>query len=542
MPKPTVVARVLDKGGLECRIQSPKLEEPLELSGVLSDLVPLTRGSELLASNKALVENAWAYAKFNYLKVSLPTREEQEAAAKRADGHRDVAIWLADLIDDPGDTTVHRWCSGCFEKTDHLKVELSAGRVPAYLCQNCGSPTLDCADPRCRNMAVRAKGAVRVPRYCAEHRQEIPGFEKASTPMESLADYRPLLEYDKANLSRAAKLVGVGVALAATGGAAAFAAAPAIGGAVGSLIGGYSGAAASSYGLALLGGGAVASGGLGMAGGTAVVAVLGGGLGGVLGASVAHAYVREDKSFRIDQLCDGPGTPVVVCNGFLSESTEGWGEWEQIVTTRYPDSPVFRVNWGAKELKNLGILAGRSALNHATQAMVKEAAAIATKQGAKKLGPLGPILLGAELAKNPWHVAKARADKTGVVLADLLARTTTRSYVLVGHSLGSRVMVVAAQTLGTKSDGPRIEAAHLLGAAIGAKSEWHTLTPHVEEAIYNYHSTHDAVLKYLYKAAQAGQNAAGVSGFATSEPKIRNVDVSEEVRKHSDYHGSVVFR
>ena len=60
---------------------------------------------------------------------------------------------------------------------------------------------------------------------------------------------------------------------------AALVAAPAIGGAVGSLVGGYSGAVASSYGLALLGGGSIASGGLGMAGGTVVVTALGAALG-----------------------------------------------------------------------------------------------------------------------------------------------------------------------------------------------------------------------------------------------------------------------
>lgn len=128
----------------------------------------------------------------------------------------------------------------------------------------------------------------------------------------------------------------------------AWAGAEAIGGAIGSVVGGYSGAAATSYGLALLGGGSIAAGGLGVAGGTLVVTALGGALGGALGASVANAYLREDRSFRIDRLQVGSGVPVVICDGFLSESETGWGEWEQIVTRRYPDSPVYRVHWGSK--------------------------------------------------------------------------------------------------------------------------------------------------------------------------------------------------
>ena len=56
-----------------------------------------------------------------------------------------------------------------------------------------------------------------------------------------------------------------------------------------------------------------------------VVAALGGALGGVLGASVANAYLREDKSFHIELLQGGQGVPVVVCNGFLSEGGTGLG-------------------------------------------------------------------------------------------------------------------------------------------------------------------------------------------------------------------------
>jgi pimeloyl-ACP methyl ester carboxylesterase len=178
----------------------------------------------------------------------------------------------------------------------------------------------------------------------------------------------------------------------------------------------------------------------------------------------------------------------------------------------------------------------------AAPAALKNAALSATKAGGKKLGPLGPALLAADLAKNPWHVAKNRADKTGVVLADLLARTDQGSYVLVGHSLGARVMVVAAQTLGTKADGPRVEAAHLTGAAIGAKSDWDTLTARVNDAVYNYYSSNDTVLKYLYSVAMGGQRAAGLIGFTPIPRKLTNIDVSAAVERHSDYYTKIQLR
>jgi pimeloyl-ACP methyl ester carboxylesterase len=232
----------------------------------------------------------------------------------------------------------------------------------------------------------------------------------------------------------------------------------------------------------------------------------------------------------------GPGVPVVVCNGFLSDKGKGWAEWKSLVTKRYPDSPVYRIHWGAKELKDLGILASMGGLKVAGPAAIKQAALAATKKGASKLGPLGPFLLGAELAKNPWHVARSRADKTGAIIADVLARTEGPTWVLVGHSLGARVMAVAAQALGTKPDGPRLQAVHLTGAAIAAKCDPQEMTAAVDDAIYNYHSTNDIVLKYLYSAAEGGRVSAGGTGFTPAAGKLINVDVSADIKSHSDYY------
>lgn len=540
MSRASVVARVLNGDQLQCQVVSPRGEK-LTLTGGTTDVEPSADGSAALQNNDALVNNAWAFAKFTYLKVHLPSQEEQKNADKRAKAHQKVAEWITALTDDLAGATKFGWCSDCFAEADHQKVTRRVGQLPAYLCSKCGSPTLPCADPRCGNMANRGRGAIRVPRYCAEHRHEVPGFDKADDKMGALGDYRKFLEYDKANLGRTTKLVGGGLVGLALGAPAALFAATAVGGAVGTLVGGYTGAAASSYGLALLGGGSLAAGGLGMFGGTVVVTAIGGALGTALGASVTNAYVREDKSFHIEMLQGGTGAPVIVCNGFLSENGRGWGEWQDIVTTGYPDSPVYRVHWGAKELKHLGILASYGSVKVAGPSALKKAALAATKSGAKKLGPIGPALLAAQLAKNPWNVAKNRADKTGVVLADLLARTNADSYVLVGHSLGARAMVVAAQTLGTKTDGPRIEAAHLTGAAIGAKSDWDPLTARVTGAVYNYHSTNDNVLKYLYGVATAGQKAAGLKGFTPCPPKLKNIDVSAQVERHSDYYTKVTL-
>ncbi len=353
--------------------------------------------------------------------------------------------------------------------------------------------------------------------------------------LEDLTEYKALLEYARPNLARTTKLGASALAVAGVGTGVGLLAAPLIGGVIGTMLGGYSGAAATSYGLALLGGGSIAAGGFGMAGGTAVVAAVGTSLGGVLGMSLTNAYVREDKSFSVEKLRDGHAVPVVVCSGFLSEGMSGWGDWERPVTQRYPDSPVYRVHWGAQDLAALSAALGEGAGKFTVGQFVKKGALRAGKQAAKKASPLTGALIAIDLVKNPWFRARQRANKTGVVVADLIARTRMDEVVLIGHSLGARAMICAAEALGTKASAPDVREMHVLGSAVGAKGPWGLLAKSVDGKVYNYHSRNDKVLRFFYSAAQAGQPAAGYAGMTSKRREVCNVDVSSQVRKHSDY-------
>lgn len=94
--------------------------------------------------------------------------------------------------------------------------------------------------------------------------------------------------------TRYAILAGAGLGLGAlTGGLAA----PVIAGAYGSIVLGYSGAVATSAGLAALGGGSLAAGGLGMAGGAALITGLGGAAG--VGAATLGGHVTGFTAARI---------------------------------------------------------------------------------------------------------------------------------------------------------------------------------------------------------------------------------------------------
>lgn len=112
----------------------------------------------------------------------------------------------------------------------------------------------------------------------------------------------------------------------------------------------------------------------------------------------------------------------------------------------------------------------------------------------------------------------------------------------MGHSLGARVMVTAAQTLATRPGPPRIETMHLLGAAVGRKGHWHSLEAAVLDTVWNYWSRNDNVLRWMYRLAEVGDVAVGETGFRSTRPRIKDRNVSRLVLGHSAYVSKVMLR
>lgn len=533
-----IIFTPVGNNGMTCEVRSP-LGHRLTLTGSLDDVEPAVDGQEQMTANKALIHNSWAYAKNEKMFRKLKDPAKKESHRKQADAHAETAEKIADIIDGLVETTQTGWCSSCFTLSDHQKSDRGRAALPVYLCVSCGSPTLGCAAPTCSHMANSGFASVRIPRFCAEHRHEIPSFERAADKVDRIDDYKELQTFDSSNLQRGSKYAMAGVVAAGVVGTGGLLAAPAVGGALGTLVGGYSGAAATSYGLAMLGGGSLAAGGLGMVGGTYVVAAAGAALGTALGASITSAYVSDDKSFAIEKFKDGSGTPVIVARGFTTETSKDWSSAMQMVEKRYPDSPIYRLHWGSKELKSLGWPGIQHIGVDGGMKFVGAAAARAGKLAAKKLSVVAPAMIATSVAKNPWHTAVVRADKTGIALAGILARTKEESVILVGHSLGARAMITAAETLGTSNDAPSVESVYLLGAAEGQKADWRPLSEAVSGTVHNYHSSNDAVLKFLFKTAQMGSTAVGYKGFQCKYPNIKDHDSTKIVGGHSEYFANV---
>ena len=528
------------KRGFEIALTTDRGRE-LRMAGSADDDGPLPWGSRILSRNQALVTNTWAFATHEYLYRRSRSDEKRASHQRAARRHASLATGIADLVDDLGSDSREGWCSGCFQLADHIRVDSRRLTPSAYVCENCGSPTTPCVAPRCSNMANRGTGKAGTPRYCSEHCHQVYGFERQNQRLTSINDFEDWARFDRRNLRAATRVAVVGGAVASLCVPMAFAAAPVIGGALGAsaLGGGLSGAAATSHGLAMLGFGSLAAGGMGMAGGTTVVMVTGVALGGALGAAASTAYVSDDKSFRIEQLRDGRGASVLLASGFLTEGGDGWGSWQRMIDERYPNNPVYRIHWGSKELSAFGVLAGFGLGKAVAAKTVAVAAKRASRRAAGRVPFVAPLFIAHDVVTNPWTIAKNRAEMTGAILADVIARTPRERYILVGHSLGARVMVTAAQALGTVSGNPRLESVHLLGAAVSSKGNWRPLSESVTGQVWNYRSRNDTVLKLLYRNLQLGQHAAGVVGLQTSFPSLKNRDVSRAIGSHSAYFDAV---
>lgn len=424
------------------------------------------------------------------------------------------------------------YCSSCFTPARHRLIEQNYLRRNVYICDICSSKTLMCRVPKCEHMA--SGGEKWDSEFCAVHDGTIAGFEKLTRRLRSIDSWETVVARDAINAQKVA-MISAGVATGAVVlGPMALAAAPAMGGSIGVMMG-LSGAAATKAGLAAVGGGALAAGGLGMAGGVAVLTATGTALGGTLGGVVSNAYFSEIDGFSIERVKPGTGPKILFVDGFLTQGTEKPTDWETQLRKIYPDNPWYYVRWESKRLRDIAkTLSLGEGGRAAVELGIRELAKRASKKAAAALGPLGAALATAGLLVNPWHVAMVKAEKTGILLADIIARTNS-DYILMGHSLGARVCYYAMASLGTRAT-PQIVEAHLLGGAIGNQREdWRTACRAVTGKIFNYHSDEDYVLACMYQAGTFFRSNPIGRHPIRNVRKVQNVNVTELVKGHTAF-------
>lgn len=470
--------------------------------------------------------------------------EFKEKAGQRLEGLSDE--YITSNMDE-----IESYCSWCFEKHLCTLIEKNSVSRNIYICDGCRQKVVKCR--ACDNKAKYAENTdqnadevgVWTGNFCAIHGGEIASFERLNWKLDTIGEYRLILEREDTNYKKIGTTAAFTIGGAAVIAPLAFIAAPAIGGAVGTSLLSYSGAAATSSGLATLGGGALAAGGAGMAGGIAVVTAAGSALGGRYGAVISNSYYGDIDGFDLVKIKPGSQPTVLCIDGFLTQDDKESSElWLQGIKDAYPDNEVYHVHWESKRLRDLGTCFGGAICKQVAKNGVTSFALSASKFAATKLAPIGVAFQVLGLANNPWSIASLKAYQTGAVLADIIARTD-REYILMGHSLGARVAYSCMSALATK-DQVYIDSAHLFGGAInntlteGCNTEsvnWFGVHKSVANSIYNYHSNRDTTLEYLYKVGESIKFEAGepIGRNRVSCSSIGNIDVSEIIGGHTVY-------
>jgi hypothetical protein len=378
---------------------------------------------------------------------------------------------------------------------------------------------------------------------CAEHDGTVKSFERLTLKLDKLEDYKDIFKPKAKNVVRAGKISAGILGGAAIIGPAALLAAPGLGSAAGATLitsssgTALSGAVATKAGLAAIGGGSLASGGLGMVGGITIISGAGAAFGGTLGGVVANSYFGEIKDFEIRKVSSGRGPAVIFINGWLSQKKSGLTEWEDGLEKAYPNNPWYELKWESKRLKDIGRLVTDSAVKGALKRGLKEAAKKASMSAAKKINPIMWLYDLFVLAKNPWLTAMVRASMTGNLLAEIIARVKRKQFILLGNSLGARVIFYTLCALGTNST-PRVQVAHLLGGAVGRddREGWKLALKATKFGIRNYYSENDDVLRYFYKFGTFFKSdPIGRSPLRPPLRGFRNYNVTRHVKGHAYY-------
>ncbi|KAG9228521.1 hypothetical protein BJ875DRAFT_477276 [Amylocarpus encephaloides] len=334
---------------------------------------------------------------------------------------------------------------------------------------------------------------------------------------------------DENKNSRRWKVGLAGVAGAAVIGITGGLAAPLVAGAIGTIMGGLGLGATAAAGLL----GTLAESGV-------IVGALFGAYGGRMTGQMMDQYAKEVEDFAFLPLKgskyhepkpeDRRLRVSIGISGWITSREDIVNPWRALGHK----SEVFALRWELEALAKLGT---------SLESVIKSAAwGVARKEiisrtiFASLMTALWPISLlkVSKVVDNPFSVAKSRAEKAGVVLADALINKAQgeRPVTLIGYSLGARVIYSCLMSLAERRAFGLVESAVLIGApAPSDAAPWRAMRSVVAGRLVNVYSENDYILAFLYRTSSIQYGVAGLQEIEDVRG-IENVDVSDMVSGH----------
>lgn len=244
--------------------------------------------------------------------------------------------------------------------------------------------------------------------------------------------------------------------------------------------------------------------------------------------------------FKITKQRDGKYPAIITISGFTSEDKDNQAEWQQSILETYPDREWFHLEWNAEKLPFDEKIVSKSPTiyeekpkdsNKTKFSKILNKAILAIP-----LPYVKPLYL---LVNNYWSIAVRNSKNAGICLAYVLNSCKKKEFILVGHSLGARIIYNCMKYGIEKNLKMNIVELHLLGGAIcGDEETWYSISKNVKNNINNYFSDNDNVLKYLFRigmfsmAKPIGLRKIDIYNF---NYKVINKDVTRYVSGHKAY-------
>lgn len=217
---------------------------------------------------------------------------------------------------------------------------------------------------------------------------------------------------------------------------------------------------------------------------------------------IAQRLKIQPLSIHQDSAVDN----IIFINGFLQQDDENFQEWLDARLYTEPNEHLYGLCWASQSAEDFKRLADE----------------IFVKKNYF------------HLLRNPWHLAMSNAEKSGLLLGEMLAHSSMRNITLVGHSLGCRVLYYALEALVDMKHTNIIHNVIMLGGAVGNQSkDWQNATKAISGKVYNCFSLKDDVLYYSYQGSSLGlSKPIGYYPIESHDPKIINIDCSHLVNSH----------
>ncbi|KAI0596027.1 hypothetical protein F4775DRAFT_585158 [Biscogniauxia sp. FL1348] len=260
------------------------------------------------------------------------------------------------------------------------------------------------------------------------------------------------------------------------------------------------------------------------------------------GGKMIDAYAKDVQDFAMMPIHGSLGSEFIDPKDIPAEDrrmrvTIGIGGWiTQDNDFRQPwqilgnHTEVYALRWELEAMMKMGT---------ALETIVKNAAWISASLRESRW-PTG-LLKISKVVDNPWTVAMVRAEKAGLVLAEILMNKCQgeRAVTLIGYSLGARIIYSCLMSLAEKRAFGIVENAVMMGAPCPSDIHaWVAMKSVVAGRLVNVWSKTDYLLGFLYRSCAWHYGVAGLQPV-TGVPMVENVDVSNDIVNHLRYQYSV---